>query len=53
MYWKYQPELPRDKGSNRPRGATHDIGSGPFNVSLGPNVEVYVLTCYILTLAWC
>ena len=30
MYCENQPELLSDKGSNRSRGATHDIGSGPL-----------------------
>ena len=30
MYWENQPELPSDKGSNRSKGATRDIGSGPL-----------------------
>ena len=32
MYWENQPELPSDKGSNRSRGATRDIGSGPLTL---------------------
>ena len=30
LYWENQPELPSDKESNWSRGATRDIGSGPF-----------------------
>ena len=41
MYWENQPELPSDKGSNRSRGATHDIGRGdPLNCM--ETVELYV-----------
>ena len=35
MYWENQPELPSDKGSNRSRGTTRDIGSGPLSVYIG------------------
>ena len=30
MYGENQPEQHSDKGSNRSRGATHDIGRGPI-----------------------
>ena len=32
MYWENPPVLPSDKGSNRSRSATRDIGRGLFPV---------------------
>jgi len=34
MYWENQLELTSGKGSNRSRGATRDIGSGPLKVHM-------------------
>ena len=42
MYWENQPELPTDKGSNRSRGATRDIGRGPNPENYRP---ITLLSC--------
>ena len=34
MYWENQLELPSDKGSNRSRGTTRDIGRGPIRITI-------------------